>query len=77
MVIETVTVTYGELRSRGYPDFSNNRHEVTLGARIEPSETAEEAKDKLFAYAKSAVKAKFGDANAAQTEMTLPMKGGL
>ena len=74
MKIDRVQVTYGELRSTGFPDFSNRRVEVTLGAVLEESDTAEAAKERLYQAARQAVKEKFGDPDAAQTEMNIPYK---
>jgi len=71
MKIDRVAVTYGELRSAGYPSFSNKRHEVTLGAMIEPGETARGVEQRLMEIAKREVKAAFGDV-AEKTEMDLP-----
>lgn len=61
MRIYQVGVTYGELRSSGYPNFSNTRHEVTLRAALEEGETAAEVAIRLEAYAKAEVKRRFGD----------------
>jgi hypothetical protein len=71
MKINHAEVTYGELRSAGYPSFSNKRIEVTLGAFLESGEDPESVKDRLYIMAKIAVKKKFGD-KAEQTEMDLP-----
>ena len=71
MKIERVTVTYGELRSTGYPTFSNKRHELTLEATLEPGESARTVKDRLHELAKREVRVAFGD-NVNQTEMDLP-----
>jgi hypothetical protein len=62
MRIFRVGCTYGELRSSGYPSFSNTRHEVTLLASLEEGDTALEALAKLEGYAKAEVKRRFGDA---------------
>lgn len=62
MRIFQVAVTYGELRSTGYPSFSNTRHEVSLYARLEDGETAAETIAKLREAAKADVKRQFGDA---------------
>jgi len=71
MKIESVSVVYGELRSTGYPSFSNKRYEIQLSARLEPGESARAAKDKLTELAKREVKSFFGD-NVDQTELDLP-----
>lgn len=72
MKIDRITVTYGELRSTGYPNFSNRREEVTLGAMLEPGDTARQAIDKLHSHAKGIVKARFGDVDAEQPELDMP-----
>jgi hypothetical protein len=69
--IEKVAVTYGELRSTGYPTFSNKRHELTLEASLEPGESARAAKDRLCELAKREVRKAFGD-NVDQCELDLP-----
>jgi len=71
MKIDRVAVTYGELRSTGYPTFSNKRHEVTLEAALEPGESARIVKDKLSELAVREVRKAFGD-NMEQTELDLP-----
>ena len=71
MKITRVGITYGELRSAGYPSFCNKRHEITLVARLEIGETAEMVKVKLQDIAVREVKKAFGD-NVDQTEMNLP-----
>jgi hypothetical protein len=55
MIIEKVSVTYGELRSTGYPSFSNRRFEVTLSAELHLGETAYNAIDRLYGAAKLTV----------------------
>jgi hypothetical protein len=77
MKIDTVGVTYGELRSDGYPNFSNKRIEITLSAKLEQGETPEQAKDRLYDLAKGSVKAKFGDKNPYQSELELPFDDGV
>ena len=71
MKIDKIAVTYGELRSSGYPSFSNKRHEITLEAALEPGESARQVKDRLHELAKREVRLAFGD-NVDQTEMDLP-----
>lgn len=71
MKISSVSVCYGELRSKGYPAFTNERYELTLQAQLTDGETANAVRAKLTEYAKFAVKSHFGD-NPAQTEMDLP-----
>lgn len=73
MRIFRVGVVYGELRSTGYPTFSNTRHEVQLTASLEDGETASEAARKLETFAKAEVKRLFGDApEAPASEMEKP-----
>ena len=55
MKIDRVTVRYGELKSTGYPTFSNKRAEVELSAMLESGETAQHAKDLLMQAARAAV----------------------
>lgn len=71
MKIDRVEVTYGELRSTGYPAFSNKRHEITLGATLETGETPSLVESRLRDLAMKEVKKAFGD-NVNQTEMDLP-----
>jgi hypothetical protein len=71
MKIEKVAVTYGELRSSGYPEFSNKRHEVTLEASLEAGEKARDVKNKLSELAEHEVKKAFGD-NVDQSELDIP-----
>ena len=72
MRIFRVSVTYGELRSAGYPNFSNTRHEVSLTATLESGETAGQVARRLEELAKAEVKRRFGDPASTQTEMDLP-----
>jgi len=62
MRIERVAVTYGELRSTGYPAFSNKRHEITLQALLQPGDTARSVKTRLRDLARRDVAIAFGDA---------------
>jgi len=71
MKINKVAVTYGELRSTGYPTFSNKRHELTLEASLEPGESARNVKDRLQDLAKREVCKAFGD-NGDQLELDIP-----
>lgn len=71
MKIDRIAVTYGELRSMGYPSYSNKRHELTLEATLEPGESARTVKDRLHELAKREVCLAFGD-NVDQTEMDMP-----
>lgn len=72
MKIDRVSVRYGELRSSGYPSFSNTRHEVELSATLTEGETTNEVRLKLRQLAKDCVKEAFGDKDAFQNEMDLP-----
>ena len=71
MKIDSVGVTYGELRSTGYPSFSNKRYELQLSATITLGESARAVKDRLTELAKREVRFFFGD-NVDQTELELP-----
>ena len=71
MKIKGVAVTYGELRSEGYPMFSNRRYELSFAAELEPGESARMAEARLFELAKREVRSMFGD-DVSQTELDLP-----
>jgi len=72
MKIDRVQVSYGELRSTGFPAFTNKKIEVQLSAYLETGETARGVKNKLFELAKREVAAGF-DVNAAvEDEMDVP-----
>jgi len=71
MKINKVSVTYGELRSTGYPSFSNKRYELTLEAELQTGDTATNVKQKLTEIANREVRKYFGD-NVDQTELDLP-----
>jgi hypothetical protein len=72
MKIDRVTVKYGELRSDGYPSFSNKTIAVELSAQIESGETANEVKDILFRHAKAATKREFGEKIQNDDQMDIP-----
>ena len=72
MKIDRVAVRYGELRSTGYPDFSNTRHEIELSASLESGETANDVKETLLRHAKAAVKRAFGDKIQNDDQMDIP-----
>jgi hypothetical protein len=72
MKISHVSVRYGELRSSGYPSFSNTRHEVELSASLEPGDTANDVKETLLRHAKSAVRRMFGDKASDEVQMDIP-----
>jgi hypothetical protein len=74
MRIIRVGVTYGELRSTGYPSFSNVRHEASITAALEDGETGQDVIRKLEEFAKDEVKRRFGDATVAASEMEKPYK---
>lgn len=71
MKINKVAVTYGELRSNGYPSFSNKRYEVTLEAELQQGETAGYVKQRLTEIAVREVRKYFGD-NVDNDELGLP-----
>jgi len=72
MKIKTVTVRYGELRSTGYPNFSNKTIAVELSADLEQGETANSAKEVLFRHAKNEVSRAFGDKVCDDNQMDIP-----
>lgn len=61
MKIAEISVRYGELRSTGYPSFSNKRIEVELGAILDHGEIPREVKERLHALARREVQMLFGD----------------
>ena len=71
MKIATITIRYGELRSTGYPSFSNKTIAVELGAELEHGEVPRACKDKLLALAKQEVALAFGD-KVSVNEMEIP-----
>ena len=73
MKVDRVEVAYGELRSTGYPSFSNRRYEVTLSAMLETGDVPATVHKLLSDEAKRTVKNQFGDRDVAgQTFMDLP-----
>jgi hypothetical protein len=72
MKIDRVTVRYGELRSSGFPSFSNERHELELSAVLEQGETASEVKNVLTSICKNTVKREFGDKKLSENQMDIP-----
>ena len=72
MKIAQVSVCYGELRSTGYPSYSNKRNEVTLTAQLTEGETARNVKNRLAELARTEVQRLFGDAVEACDEMGVP-----
>lgn len=75
MKITKVSIRYGELRSTGYPNFSNTRHEAELTATIEESETPKRIIERLQYLTRDIVKKAFGDPENPQTELDLPFGG--
>jgi hypothetical protein len=73
MKIQKVSVGYGELRSAGYPKFSNTRHEVELTAIVQDGETPKYVIERLQYLVKDIVKRAFGDPENPQTELDLPL----
>lgn len=63
MRITSVAVRYGELRSTGYPSFSNVRHEIEIAAEVDSDEPPAEVHNRLQQIAKAAVREAFGEAN--------------
>ena len=74
MKINSVTVRYGELRSTGYPNFSNKTIAIELSADLEPGETPNTAKDILFRHAKNEVCRAFGDKVLDENQMDIPFR---
>jgi hypothetical protein len=75
MEIRTVGITYGELRSTGYPQFSNRRYEITLSARLEIGDTARAVQEKLTELAKAEVGKFFGDTQPSASVLDQPHRG--
>ena len=61
MQIDRVHVVYGELRSTGYPNFSNKRFEVGYSAKISEDESIKDARRHLLEMAIKDVKILHGD----------------
>lgn len=61
MKITKVAVRYGELRSAGYPSFSNKRVEIELQADLESTDVPNNVKDHLFDRARASVRKALGD----------------
>jgi len=72
MKVTTISVRYGELRSTGYPSFSNKRIEVELGADLETGEVPRTCKERLLQLARREVHLAFGDA-VVGVEMETPL----
>jgi hypothetical protein len=68
MKIATICVRYSELRSTGYPSYSNKRIEVELGAELEHGEIPRVCKERLLDLAKKEVQLAFGDIKADEME---------
>jgi hypothetical protein len=72
MKIKGVRVVYGELRSTGYPNYSNKRHEIALEADLTEGDTARGVCERLRAIAMQEVKKLFGDETNEVNEMDIP-----
>ena len=72
MKIKSVTVRYGELRSTGYPTFSNKTIAVELAADLDSGETPADVKEVLLRHAKHAVRHEFGDKVEDVNQMDIP-----
>jgi hypothetical protein len=59
--VTSITVTYGELRSSGYPTFSNKRYEISIGAEVQEGDDLTVVRQRLTDRAKVIVKREFGD----------------
>jgi hypothetical protein len=73
MQIQTVSVRYGELRSTGYPSFSNKRYEIELTAKCDPGETGNIVKCRLLEIARREVAMMFDDQKSPANEMHQPI----
>jgi hypothetical protein len=78
MKINTVSVRYAELRSTGYPNFSNKTCGIELTASLDSGDTAVVARDRLLMAARISVSKMFQasspivDDNEETHEMTIP-----
>jgi hypothetical protein len=73
MQITTVTVRHGELRSTGYPSFSNRRYELELTAQLSAGETGSIVKAKLLEICKREVARMFDGKEPTEEEMHQPL----
>ena len=78
MKIYSVSVRYSELRSTGYPTFSNRTFGIELSANLDSGDTAVVARDRLLMSAKRSVAKMFKSADevviddSEMSEMTIP-----
>jgi len=79
MKITTVSVRYSELRSTGYPSFSNRTCGIDLSASLDSGDSAVSCRDRLLKAARLSVKKMFEMCEQQPTtddsevrEMTIP-----
>jgi hypothetical protein len=78
MKITSVSVRYSELRSTGYPNFSNKTCGIELSANLDSGDTAVIARDRLYEAARTAVAKMFAQSQVKEAlnieinEMTIP-----
>ena len=79
MKINTVSVHYSELRSKGFPHYSNRTCGIELTAALDSGDTAVIARDRLFQAARLEVGKMFTEAETRPApveegirEMTIP-----
>ena len=61
MEIKEITVEYSELRSSGYPNFSNKKYGLSVSATVGENETPKQVKDTITKNIIDQVKMFFGD----------------
>lgn len=79
MKIGSVSVRYSELRSTGYPAFSNKACGIELAANLDSGDTAIIARDRLLKMARQSVAKMFAESRGGEMvkpdeerEMTIP-----
>ena len=72
MKIDRITIRYGELRSSGYPSFSNERHETEISALLEEGDVPREIHTELLRLCKIEVLKAFGDNVRSENQMDIP-----
>jgi len=63
MKIDSVSVRYSELRSTGYPTFSNKTCGIELSAQLDSGDRPAEIRDRLLMAARTSVSKMFADAS--------------
>lgn len=61
MKINEVTIEYKELRSSGFPTFSNKTYGITYSAKLDDTDDADDIKRRLLAKAIKEVRLLHGD----------------